>query len=74
MITILKRENNEMVEIGTATNSRLALNIVCARLGVQPHNLQIDIKAVSLTRSRMDIFFLNDRKRTESIAQLVVKI
>lgn len=74
MITILKRENNEMVEIGTTTNSHLALNIVCARLGVQPHGLQIDVKAVSLTRTRMDIFFLNDRKRTEPIAQLVIKI
>ena len=71
-IKIYKRENNEMVEMGSATTAHLAISNVCARLGVQPKDLQIDIKAVSLARTRMDIYFTNQKiTKCQPIAQLI---
>lgn len=74
MIKIYKREEEKMVQVGSATNAHLAINNLCARLGVQPHDLQIDVKRIGGdgTNAQIDIYFANDRKRTKAIGQLMI--
>lgn len=74
IIKVLKRENEKMTHIFNATNSHLALKELCARLGVQPCDLQIDVVRIGgdCTNTQINVFFASDRKRTQPIGQLMI--